>query len=270
MNASQMAVFSWNVNGIRSAQKKGLLQFIGQSDADVILLQETRAFPKDLDDALVAPAGYRSEFFPAERPGYSGVAIYTRLPHAAITMRQGLGFREFDGEGRWLEACLAEREIVFISAYFPNSQRDGARLRYKLDFCNAALERMRALEKSGFRVVLGGDINIAHEERDLANPAQNTRNAGFLPEERAWFSELVASGYVDTFRSFEQGNGHYSWWSSRPGVRERNIGWRLDYQIVSASLSPNVKGSRIHPDVRGSDHCPVSLSLDLKTGLRDI
>jgi exodeoxyribonuclease-3 len=106
MNASQMTVFSWNVNGIRSAQKKGLLEFVGKSEADVILLQETRAFPKDLDDALVAPPGYRSEFFPAERPGYSGVAIYTRLPHAAVTMRHGLGFREFDGEGRWLEACF--------------------------------------------------------------------------------------------------------------------------------------------------------------------
>lgn len=261
-----MRVFSWNVNGIRSAQKKGLLQFIANSDADLILLQETRAFPKDLDGGLVAPAGYLSEFFPAERPGYSGVAIYTRLPPEAVTMKHGLGFREFDIEGRWLEARLPERELVFVSAYFPNSQREGTRLSYKIDFCSAALERMRALEKSGLRVVLGGDINIAHQERDLANPAQNTRNAGFLPQERAWFGDLVAGGFVDTFRSFEQGNGHYSWWSSRPGVRERNIGWRLDYQIVSASLSPNVKGSRIHPDVLGSDHCPVSLNLDLKTG----
>lgn len=260
-----LRVYSWNVNGLRSAGRKGFVDALQASEADIFLVQESRAFARDLSQELREPHGYASFLFPAAKPGYSGVALYVRSALAPeLALVQGLGAEDFDAEGRWLEARFERWRLVVVSAYFPNSQWQGARLAFKLDFCRRALARMQALVKEGWQVVLGGDINIAHEERDLANPKANTANPGFLPEERAWFSELVgAAGFVDTFRTFESGNGHYTWWSARAGVRERNVGWRIDYQIVSPGLAARVAGSRIHAGILGSDHCPVSLDLML-------
>jgi exodeoxyribonuclease-3 len=171
----------------------------------------------------------------------------------------GLGDSKFDSEGRWLEVDVGP--YTFINSYFPNSQRDAARLPYKLDFCKAAQRRLSALEKSGRIVILAGDINVAHTEIDLANPKTNQKNAGFLPEERAWFSEFVRAGWVDVFREFEKGPGHYTWWSYQSGARARNIGWRIDYFCLSHALRPALKSAFIDSHVMGSDHCPVGIVL---------
>lgn len=257
-----MICYSWNLNGIRSASKKGFLDVLMASNADIFLLQETRAFAKDLSQELLDPGPYRSYFYPAEKAGYSGVAVYSKLPRDEVEVKCGLGFEEFDREGRWLEFRHRGFQTTFVSAYYPNSQRDGVRLDFKMKFCDASLNRLKTLRAAGDNVVLGGDLNIAHEERDLANPKQNHRNAGFLPEERAWFSKLMSDGYRDSFRIFEQGAGHYTWWSARAGVRERNIGWRLDYHITDADFEERIISSRIHANLMGSDHCPVSLEME--------
>ncbi len=261
--SSELLSYSWNVNGLRSCLKKGFLDWLEECDGDVIMLQETRAFEKDLPLDAIREAGYLAAFNPAEKAGYSGVAsfVHRRVAKKADSLNwvHGFGKKEFDCEGRWLEAHLPEHSVAYISAYFPNSQREGVRLPYKLGFCKAALARMRELRREGTRVVLAGDLNIAHEERDLANPKTNQKNAGFLPEERAWFTSLLKAGYVDTFRMFESGNGHYTWWSQRAGVRERNIGWRIDYHVISEDLETGVIDSRIIPEQMGSDHCPIAL-----------
>jgi exodeoxyribonuclease-3 len=262
-SAGGVLCWSWNVNGLRSSITKGLLDWVRISGADLGLLQETRAFDKDVPIGAFESLGLRLHLCPAEKPGYSGVGLLTRLSASELGVSTGLGYDEFDREGRWLEVEMKSRKTVFVSAYFPNSQREGARLAYKLEFCSAALERMKALRRQGWGVVVAGDFNIAHEERDLANPRANQKNAGFLPEERCWFEQMIGEGFVDTFRIFEEGSGHYSWWSQRKGVRERNIGWRIDYHVVSDDLADRVRASKIVSEQMGSDHCPVTLHIDL-------
>lgn len=260
---ARLACWSWNVNGLRSSLGKGLLEWVRFAEADVCLLQETRAFEKDLPAGIFESLGYHLALFPAQKPGYSGVGVLTRLPASDLRLKAGLGLQEFDLEGRWLEVQIPSHQLVLVSAYFPNSQREGQRLDYKIRFCDAALDRMKELRRQGFGVIVAGDFNIAHEERDLANPKANQKNAGFLPEERHWFGHMLGEGFLDTFRIFEPGSGHYTWWSQRKGVRERNIGWRIDYHVVSADLAERVRASKIVSQQMGSDHCPVQLHIDL-------
>ena len=257
----RLRIFSWNLNGIRAAVKNGFLTWLEQEQPDIVLLQEVRCAQADLNEAWLAPFGYSSYWHPAEKKGYSGVAIYTRLPVDSAEVIYGLGDEMFDCEGRFL--ALTTNNMLIASAYFPNSQRDTLRLPYKLDFCKTLLNFLEQKRKDGFDVVVGGDFNIAHTALDLANPKQNEKNAGYLPEERAWMTEFIASGYVDTFRMFEKGGGHYTWWSQRPGIRERNIGWRLDYHFITPGLVKAVTAAGIHAAVKGSDHCPVSLELKI-------
>lgn len=252
-----MKLMSWNVNGVRAAQKSGFLDWFRKADADVIALQEVKALPDQLDPELISPRGYRSIWHPAEKLGYSGVAVYTRVDPTQVT--EGLGIPEFDREGRVLQ--LEFPAFVLINTYFPNSQRDHARLPFKLAFCDAMLKHCMKLGKKGKNVVVCGDFNIAHEEIDLKNPKSNKDNAGFLPEERAWMTKFLAAGHSDVFREKNPGPGHYTWWSYRPGVREKNVGWRLDYHIVNRDLADRVKRSWHEPSVRGSDHCPVGLEI---------
>ncbi len=256
-----MKIQSWNVNGIRAAAKKGFEKWFADSGADVVCLQETKAHPDQLDLFLLNPNGYHSVFHSAEKAGYSGTAIYSKIEPTEV--RVGMGIPEFDREGRVLiaEYKRPAGPLAVINAYFPNSQREHARLGYKLEFCDAMLKLCRSYVKKGTDIVLCGDYNIAHEAIDLKNPKQNENNAGYLPEERAWMTKFLGSGFVDTFRHFEKGPGHYTWWSYRPGIRERNIGWRLDYHCVNENLTDRLKASRIHPSVVGSDHCPVELVL---------
>jgi exodeoxyribonuclease III len=257
-------IFSWNVNGIRACAGKGLFEWLAAESPDVLCLQETKANPDQLSPEFLSPSDgeggtYKSYWASAKRRGYSGVAIYAKREPRSISF---LGASEYDEEGRALVADYGD--FVLVSAYFPNSQEGGSRLGYKIGFCDEVLALCDRLVASGRRVVVCGDWNIAHEPIDLANPKSNEGNPGYLPEERAWMDKYLASGYVDSFRRLHPEPGQYTWWTYRvPGARERNVGWRLDYHCVDEKLMPAVKATAIHPAVMGSDHCPVSLDLDL-------
>jgi exodeoxyribonuclease-3 len=225
--------------------------------ADVVCLQEVKARPQDIPESWLQHAGMRSYWAPAMRRGYSGVAVFARK--APKRIRGGIEISKFDEEGRVL--ALDFDDFTLVNAYFPNSQRDHARLGFKLEFCEAMFRFLEKERKSGRSVVLCGDMNIAHQAIDLRNPKQNEKNAGYLPEERAWMSRFLESGYIDTFRELEKEPGHYTWWSYRPTIRERNIGWRLDYFVVSEDLRSSVKRAIHQTHVMGSDHCPVQLDI---------
>ncbi len=250
-------MYSWNVNGIRAAAKKGYLQWMAGSNGDVICVQEIKAKPEQLTDDLLRPHPFESFWCPAKKPGYSGLVTYSK--RTPLQVGTGLGIDEFDDEGRvqWLEFP----QCVVVNAYFPNSQREHARLPYKLRFCDQIKLFLDQWRAKGKHVVLCGDYNIAHQEIDLANPKSNRKNAGFLPEERQWMSDFLADDYVDIFRERNPDGGHYTWWSNRKGVRERNVGWRLDYHCVDRGLVSRVNSVQHHPQTLGSDHCPVSLGL---------
>jgi len=252
-----MKLISWNVNGIRAAERKGFLKWFEAQNADVVCVQETKAQPEQVDLFLRNPGGAHSFWHSAQKPGYSGVAVFSK--QEPLSVREGLGVAEIDQEGRVLELDFGS--FVLINAYFPNSQREHTRLPYKISFCQAMLTRTEKLRAAGKNVVLCGDLNIAHREIDLRNPKENKDNAGFLPEERAWLDQFEKAGYLDTFRQFEKSGGHYTWWSNRPGVRERNIGWRLDYFWVNQEFGDRLHRARHQPEVLGSDHCPVVLEL---------
>jgi len=252
-----MKIFSWNVNGIRAAGRNGFGKWFEEAGADVVAIQESKATPEQLDDLLKNPKKYHSYWHSAEKAGYSGVAIYSKKE--PLSLKTGIGVPAIDREGRVIVAEYPE--LVLINAYFPNSQRDHARLPYKLAFCAEMLKFCQSYVKKGKNIVLCGDYNIAHKEIDLKNPKSNRENAGFLPEERAWMDEFLSKGFVDTFRHFEPGPDHYSWWSYRPGVRAKNVGWRIDYHCVNEGFLDRVKASRILPHVMGSDHCPLEIQI---------
>jgi exodeoxyribonuclease-3 len=257
-------LFSWNVNGLRACGRKGFLDWMKKARPDVLGLQETRALPEQLEEALRQPDGYATHFHPAERKGYSGVALYTREEPRSVILG-GLDEPRFDLEGRLIIADY--EDFLFYTAYFPNGGNDLSRVPYKLEFSEAVLQHAEVQRKNGRAIVICGDVNTAHEEIDLANPKSNKKNTGFLPEERAWVSRLIEHGYVDIFRRFHPGEtGLYTWWSNRKGVRERNIGWRIDYFFISPDLEDRVVAARIHPQVMGSDHCPIELELDVQAG----
>lgn len=253
-----MQLISWNVNGIRSAQSKGLASWIAASAADCICLQETKASPEQLDSDLLEIPGYKVVFMSAEKKGYSGVATYYRREPLSVS---NLGCAEFDAEGRSI--LFEYPEFTLINCYFPNSQQEGARLDYKLGFCDAVLEKCNELVASGKHVVVCGDYNIAHKPIDLAHPESNEKNPGYLPEERDWMTKFLNAGYIDTFREFDKSPGRYSWWSYRMRARERNVGWRIDYHCCDRGFREKVTNAGILVDVMGSDHCPVSLDCAL-------
>jgi len=258
LNIADVLLFSWNVNGLRAAERAGFLDWFASQRPFAVCVQEIKARPEQLSGAMQNPHGYHAFFHPAEKPGYSGVATFTRAEPLSVV--HGIGSAEFDREGRVLRTEF--RDFVLINAYFPNSQRDHARLDYKLRFCAAMLRLVNSYKRAGKNVLLCGDYNISHREIDLANPKENAKNAGFLPEERAWMERFtVRHGWVDTFRSRCPEPGHYTWWSNRPGVRERNIGWRLDYFVANPELMDRVARVAHQTKVRGSDHCPVALEL---------
>lgn len=253
-----MKLYSWNVNGIRAAEKKGFLDWLITTQPDVLGVQETKAHPDQLDDSLKAPAGYHTYWASAERKGYSGVALYTK--QEPLSVQIGLGIEEFDSEGRTIVAEYDD--FVYITAYFPNGGRDHSRVPFKMAYKKAFLEFTERLRADGKRVVFCGDINTAHTEIDLARPKQNQKTTGFLPEERAWIDEVIEKGYIDIFRDLNPGlEGAYSWWSYRSAAREKNIGWRIDGFFISPDVRDMVETATIHADVMGSDHCPISLTL---------
>lgn len=256
-----MRIISWNVNGIRAVEKRGFVEWVAAEAPDILCLNETKADPGQLSPELINPVAgekpYRSFWASAKKKGYSGVAIYSRKEPLDV---RGMGVADFDDEGRTLIADYDA--FTLIAAYFPNSQDGGARLDYKLAFCDEMLRLCNSLVQAGRHFVLCGDYNIAHTPIDLARPKENENNPGYLPEERAWMDAFTAAGHVDTFRHFHPGEaGQYTWWSYRTKARERNIGWRLDYHCVDSAFLSKVKASLIHAGVAGSDHCPVELVL---------
>lgn len=252
-----MRLATWNVNGIRAVTRNGFFDWFCKVQADIICLQETKANPGQLENQLLHPSNYHSFWHAAEKAGYSGVVIYTRKEPLKIQL--GMGIPEFDNEGRVLVAEFSD--FYLINAYFPNSQRDHARLNYKLAFCQEIHKFIDKLKSNGKNVLICGDLNIAHHEIDLKNPKLNLNNAGFLPQERQWLTQFLNQNYIDTFRQFTPDPGHYTWWSYRPGVREKNIGWRLDYFITNRENKDRIKSVIHQPEVKGSDHCPVVLEL---------
>jgi exodeoxyribonuclease-3 len=245
---------TWNVNGIRSIAGKGFLDWVNASEHDVFCLQEVKAFEGQVAPEVRSPEGYRSYWNSAQKPGYSGVATFTK--HEPLNVEMGLGVPELDQEGRVL--TLQFKDFDLVNAYFPNSQHGLTRLPYKLQFCEAMFKFLEKKRKAGRNVIVCGDFNIAHREIDLKNPKSNIKNPGFLPEERAWMDHIVdRAGYIDAFRKFEKGPGHYTWWSYRPGVREKNVGWRIDYFVTNPEFEDRLVGSSISCNVMGSDHCPV-------------
>lgn len=251
-----MKLLSWNVNGVRAALKKGLLDWMQASRADVICLQETKAHPGDIQH-VAWPAGYQAHWNSAEKKGYSGTVVFTRS--APLRISDGIRVAAHDREGRVITAEFAD--FFLLNVYQPNSQRGLTRLEYRTKSWDPAF--VAYLRKLGKRkpVVFCGDLNVAHAEIDLTNPKSNRRNAGFTDEERTNFTALLGRGYVDTFREFEKGPGHYTWWSQMMNCRARNIGWRVDYFVAAAELRPRLKRAWIEPHVMGSDHCPVGLEL---------
>jgi exodeoxyribonuclease-3 len=249
-----MKLISWNVNGLRAVLRKNFLDYLDQEQPDLLCLQETKCSPDDVEQLW--PSAYTTFWNTAEKKGYSGIAIFTRNRPLAVT--QGIGQPAHDREGRVLTAEFAD--FFLVNVYTPNSQRELTRLAYRQEWDR---DFLRYLKQLGRRkpVIFCGDLNVAHTELDLANPKANVHNHGFTPEERAGFSALVKAGFVDTFREFELGGGHYTWWSQMSGARARNVGWRLDYFLLSAALRPRLKRAFIQPDIPGSDHCPVGIEL---------
>lgn len=251
-----MKIITWNVNGLRAALGKGILDWIIAQEADVICLQEIKARPDQIEADWLRPlSDYHLIWNAAGRPGYSGVLTITR--QAPLETRIGLGITEFDGEGR----LIATRYPGFwlYNIYFPNGQRDYSRLDYKLRFYETLLEECQNLHRVGERLILTGDFNTAHNEIDLRNPKENVNTSGFMPVERAWVDRYLERGFVDAYRALYPERVQYTWWTYRFNARPRGIGWRLDYYLVSEALYSSVGDVIVHEDVPGSDHCPVTL-----------
>lgn len=252
----EMKLISWNVNGIRACIRKGFLDFMTASDADVICLQETKSHPGDVQH-VEWPGGYQVTWNSAVKRGYAGTAIFSRVKPKSVTV--DMGFADHDAEGRVIAAEFPD--FFLVTVYAPNSQRGLTRLDYRVkEWDPAFLAYIMRLERKK-PVVFCGDLNVAHAEIDLANPKTNRRNAGFTDEERTNFGKLLSRGFVDTFRAFSPDPGHYTWWSQMMNCRARNIGWRVDYFVASEKLRPALKRAWISPEVMGSDHCPVGLEL---------
>lgn len=257
-----MRIASWNVNGLRSIVEKGFLRWLDRADAHVVALQETRARVEQVPAAVLEhPAAVHRHFVSAERPGYSGVGLLSRLPLDSV--QSSLGHKRFDSEGRLQVASIGRLRIV--NGYFPNGsgqERDNSRVPYKLAFYRRLFRTLEPHMRAGEPIVVLGDFNTAPAEIDLARPKENVKTSGFLPEERKELARWLRAGWVDSFRAFEPGGGHYSWWSQRYGVRERNIGWRIDLALVSPGAAPHLRAASIETKVLGSDHCPITLDLD--------
>ncbi len=251
-----MKLISWNVNGIRACLQKGFMDFFSEINADIFCLQETKLSEGQLELEL---PGYHQYWNYAEKKGYSGTAIFTKKE--PITVTYGIGVEEHDHEGRVITAEY--EDFYLVTVYTPNSQRELTRLSYRMEWEAAFLAYVKGLaEKKS--VIFCGDLNVAHKEIDLKNPKTNRKNAGFTDEERSCFTTVVESGFIDTFRHFYPDMADaYSWWSYMGGARAKNVGWRIDYFVVSEDLKERLTDAKIHPTVMGSDHCPVELELEI-------
>jgi len=253
----KVRILSWNVNGIRAAYKKGILNWFSKEQPDILCIQETKAMKEQLPQDLLNVNGYTSYFSSAERKGYSGTATYTKVN--PVKVANGIGIKKFDSEGRFL--ITEFDEFILFNIYFPNGKAKKERLQYKMDFYEAFLKYLQKLLKQDKKIVICGDVNTAHKEIDLARPKANEKISGFLPEEREWVDKLLDAGFIDTLRVFNQKPEQYTWWDMMTRARDRNVGWRIDYFFISDNLKDNLKNAFILPEVMGSDHCPVGIEL---------
>ena len=253
-----MKILSWNVNGIRAADRKGLFEWLKKEKPDILCLQEIKAMADQIPPHLKNTPGYHIFFNPAERKGYSGVATYSS--QKPLSVKTGFGIEKFDKEGRILITEFAT--FTLFNIYFPNGKKDDERLEYKLDFYDTFLAYADNLKTEGKNIVVCGDFNTAHKEIDLAHPKENEKISGFLPVERAWIDTFIDHGYVDIFREFNKEPNQYSWWSMRTRARERNIGWRIDYFFTNKEFMKQIKNAYILQDVMGSDHCPIGIEIE--------
>jgi len=252
---------SWNVNGLRACEKKGLWQWLAHEQPTIFNIQETKAHPTQLSTELINNDNYYTYYASAEKKGYSGVALFSAKNYPRPKVTIGLGIEEFDREGRTIIAEYPE--FILFNGYFPNGQRDHGRVPYKLSYSREIIQQALALKKKKKKpIIICGDLNTAHHEIDLANPKTNNKTTGFLPSEREWLSECLEQGFHDVFREHHPAeNGHYTWWTYRGDCRQRNIGWRIDYFLTTNDLLKSVKKTYHLPQVMGSDHCPIMLEL---------
>lgn len=251
---------SWNVNGLRAIYQKGFSSFFEKENPDFFCLQETKASSDQIPQELLNSDSYFFFHTPSlTKKGYSGVALFSKEKPQKI--EAGIGIPEYDKEGRFLIAYYSD--FILFNIYFPNGKRSEERLHYKMEFYEAFLKYLKRLQKENHKIIICGDVNTAHQEIDLARPKENENVSGFLPEERAWMDKFFASGFIDTYRFLHPQKVSYSWWSYRTRARARNIGWRLDYFFVSQNLVSNIHKAQILTEVQGSDHCPVSLELQI-------
>ena len=253
-----MRIISYNVNGLRAAFKKGFIDWLKTNPADIICLQETKATKDDIDVKQLDALGFHHHWFSAHKKGYSGVAVFSKIkPDQVIT---GNGHKESDDEGRVIQLDFGD--IRLINAYFPSGTSGDLRQQFKYTWLDELQTWLEKLKKKHPKIILCGDYNIAHEAIDIHDPKGNKNSSGFLPQEREWMTQFLASGWIDSFRVFHKEPHRYSWWSQRfPTVRENNKGWRIDYITVTAPLKDQLVDADIYPNVKHSDHCPVFLEL---------
>ena len=253
-----MKIVTWNVNGLRAALRKEALIAVLSWTPELLCLQEIKARPDQLTDEQREIPGYQIFWNPAERPGYSGVATFSR--EKPIEIKLGMDAPQFDVEGRVIRTC--HPDFYLYNIYFPNGQRGKDRVDYKLEFYAHLLKICDELHQAGKNIIITGDFNTAHMPIDLKNPDENQNTSGFMPEEREWVQKFLDHGFVDVYRMLYPDREQYTWWTYRFNARQRNIGWRIDYFLVSEALVPRIKDAIIHDDVEGSDHCPVELFME--------
>ncbi len=256
-----MRIISYNVNGIRAAIKKGLMEWMASDVADIICLQEIKATKENVDVEKIEALGFHTYWFPAEKKGYSGVAVFCK--QKPVQAFYGHANAQSDAEGRLIR--LDFKKFILINAYFPSGTSGDIRQSYKYEWLNIFKEYISVLQDENKKIIVCGDYNIAHREIDIHDPKGNKKSSGFLPEERVWLDSLYNSGFTDAFRYLNPGvTGCYSWWSQRfPSVRLQNKGWRIDYISITENLVKHLKSAAIYPEIKHSDHCPVFLELDI-------
>lgn len=255
-----MKIISYNVNGIRAAINKEWLSWLQATNADIVCLQEIKATPDQIADLfLIEQLGYYHYWYPAQKKGYSGTAILSKTQPNHV--EYGCGITEYDTEGRTIRADFEDFSIM--SAYFPSGSSGEERQDFKFKFLDDFYIYAQELKERFPKLIICGDYNICHKAIDIHNPKSNANSSGFLPEERTWMEKFIESGYIDTFRYFNQDPHHYTWWSYRAGARAKNLGWRIDYHLATKALEPHLKRASILPEAKHSDHCPIVLELSI-------